>query len=222
MIENWKKAVDNKGVFGALLTDLSKAFDCLRHDLIIAKLNAYRVNDDALNLVISYFTKRKQRVKIENAYSSWNEIKSGVPQGSILGPLIFNIFIADLFLAMPNVNFASYADDNTPYAEGDSVNNVITSLEDIASKLFIWFENNCMKANPEKCHMLLSSDTDKKAKISSSFIKNSKTEKLLGITIDNKLRFEDHVNNMCKKASQKLNALARISTYMKLEKKSTI
>ena len=97
LIEKWKKSVDNGGVFGALFTDHSKAFDCLSHELLIAKLDAYGFDKSALKLVNRYLSTRKQRVKINDKYSSWNEILFGVPQGLILGPLLFNIFICDMF-----------------------------------------------------------------------------------------------------------------------------
>ena len=85
MLEKWKSAVDKGKVFGALLTDLSKAFDCLPHELIIAKLYAYGFNLPALKLMHSYLSHRKQRTKVNHAYSSREEILFGVPQGSILG-----------------------------------------------------------------------------------------------------------------------------------------
>ena len=87
LLEKWKTCVDQKQICGALLADLSKAFDCLPHDLIIAKLNAYGFSLSALRLIHDYLSNRKQRTKINLTYSSWEEILFGVPQGSILGSL---------------------------------------------------------------------------------------------------------------------------------------
>ena len=96
MIEKFKKSLDQKGEYAALLTDLSKAFNCLPHDLIIAKLHAYGFDKASLRLMHSYLTNWYQRVKINNSYSLWSPIKHRVPQGSILGPILFNIFLCEV------------------------------------------------------------------------------------------------------------------------------
>ena len=136
LIEKCKKSVDNGGAFGALLTDLSKAFDCLPHELLIAKLDAYGFDKCSLKLIHSYLSNRKQRVKVNDRYSSRSEMLFGVPQGSILGPLLFNIFICDMFYFLEDFDTANYADDTTPYCAGKSAEFVVNNLEQSSAILF--------------------------------------------------------------------------------------
>ena len=143
----------------------------------------------------------------------------GVPQGSILGPLLFNIFLCDLFLIMENIDITSYTDDNTPYTTGNSIEEVIQKLENATTTLFQWFSDNQMKSNPDKCHFLCNSNSELSLTIETQKIKNSKFEKLLGIKLDSKLNFNSHIHDICQKAGQKLNAIFRITPYMDFAKR---
>ena len=218
MMEKWKRSVDGGKVFDVLLTDLSKAFDCLDHELLIAKLNAYGFSLPALRLINDYLSNRRQRTRIGNSFSDWFEVILGVPQESILGPLLFNIFLADLFLVLKNVDIANFADDNTPFTSGNNIDDLTDPLEKVCSSLFKWFKDNLFNGNSDKCHLLVSSNEKTKINIGEFSIEKSDCEKLLGVKIDNKLTFDCHVSDMCKKANKKINALARIASFRNINK----
>ena len=177
---------------------------------------------NALNLVYDYLSYRKQTVKINETFSSWKNIEYGVPQGSILGPLLFNIHLCDLFYFLEDLDIASYADDTTIYTVKENKESVINALEASSLPLYTWFNNNFMKANSDKSHILLSCSEPSTALIDGSSIESNTKEILLGITIDRDLKFDEHVNNLCKKACQKLNALVRLAPFMNVDKKRMI
>ena len=218
MIEKIRMIRDNKGAFAAVLTDLLKAFDCIPHDLLIAKLKAYGFDEQALKFIMAYLNGRKQKVKVGSTFSDLLNIIFGVPQGSILGPLLFIIFVCDLFFVLSNVDCVSYADDTTPYVYGQNFDNVIDILETNMNDLFNWFSINGVIANSGKSHLLVSPFENKSIKIKNSEIVASRSELLLGLTIDSNLTFEEHINTLCKKANQKLHALS-IANYMTLDKR---
>ena len=145
----------------------------------------------ALRLVQNYLSNRKQRHKINTEYSLWEEILFGVAQGSILGPLLFYIFLWDLFMIMNNTELASHADDNTPYAVGNNIQELIVKLQNAPKALFQWFSDNQIKSNPDKC------STSKKVSLTveNKDINSSTHERLLGVKIDSKLWFNTHVDN---------------------------
>ena len=219
MLEKWKKAIDEGKLAGALLTDLSKAFDCLNHELLVAKLEAYGFDHASLTYIYSYLSDRKQRTKINKSFSEWSNITSGVPQGSILGPLLFNIYLNDIFYFIHNCDLANYADDTTPYSIQKTLDALFQCLNKDMSILMKWFKDNYLQLNPDKCKLLISKhEKNLSIKINENIIECSKSVKLLGITIDNMLNFEEHILKLCKKASAKLHVLARVSNFISQDK----
>ena len=131
MLEIWKNMLDKGGYVCAMFMDLSRAFDTIHHDLMIAKLGAYRFLQDALQFMRSYLINREQRVRVNSNFSTWEN------KGSILGPLLFNFFINDLFLFVTNSYLSNYADDNTLYAFGYNLEEIKNTLRfdfDLVSK----------------------------------------------------------------------------------------
>ena len=128
-----------------------------------------------------------------------------------------------MFLFTKGSNIVNYADDSTPYNCSNDINGFIEKLEDDSQILIRWFSNNALKANPDKFHMLLSNtNVNIKMKIDNYEIQNNKQIKLLGVTIDNKMKFEEHVSSLCTKASQKLHALSRVSAFMNVKQRRII
>ena len=133
------------------------------------------------------------------SFSLWEEIVFGAPQGSILGTLLFNIFLCNLFFIMKETNFSSYADDDTHYRTADTIEEVIDTIEEVikslerdSTMLFKWFSDNQMKANISKCHLLVNKKDEVVINLGETEIKNSEYEKLLGIKADTNLNFNEH------------------------------
>ena len=145
LIEKCRKVLDKQGFAGLLLTDSPKVFDCTDHELLIAKLHAFGFNIKSLELIHGYLYDRIQGIKINSSFSHWGNVQSGIPQGSIKGPLLFNIYICDLFSDIIDIDIANYTDDTTPYALDSKLENIVKLLEENADKLFDWFSNNLKK-----------------------------------------------------------------------------
>ena len=218
VIDDWKKSLDKKEIVGAIFMDLSKAFDCLPHNLTISKMNAYGMSASACELISSYLTGRKQRVKIGNTRSDWVALEKGVPQGSVLGPLLFNVFINDLFMFLEKCLLYNYADDNSMSKSSHNLREVLDCLQHDGDIAIQWFSDNGMQANPGKFHFMIMSPVDIPTQElvlnNSTIITSENLVKVLGVMIDNKLTFSKHVSMCCTKAARQLNALSRICRYL--------
>ena len=134
--------------------DLNKAFDTINHQLLLVELHAYGFSQQALAITCSHLSNRKQRIKINNVFSSCKDLILSVPQGSVIGPLLFNIYLNDLFIFLKDVGICNFADNITTYISDESLENVLKSLDKNSMFAIRWFENKYMKLNTDKCSLL--------------------------------------------------------------------
>ena len=154
LVESWRHDLDNKNSVGSVMMDLSRAFDSMPRGLLLAKLRAYGVDINACKLLYSYLSNRRQRVKLCNTRSDWIATYRGFPQGSGIGPLLYNIFGNDLFYFINTCSLYNYADDNTLSYSHTDVNDLLHVLKTDCKVAIEWFTCNYMKANPDKFQVL--------------------------------------------------------------------
>jgi len=213
LTEDIRKALDQGYCMGLIAMDLTKAFNVIPIGLFIAKIKAYGYSDSACKLMLSYLTNRSQRVKINESVSKWETPNKGVPQGSILGPLVFNIFMNDFLYLDFHSSIYNYADDNTLALMGDNFDVVKRNLELDAIRAVDWFMRNRMQANPEKFQVIFYGKNVPKSfcvKIGDIQIKALESIDILGVTLDNKLKFDLMVKEICRRAGSQINVLQRI------------
>ncbi|XP_065068178.1 uncharacterized protein LOC135693575 [Rhopilema esculentum] len=225
MLEDWKLKLDNDYIVGSVLMDLSKAFDGIPHDLLIAKLHAYGFDESSLVLIFPYLKRRLQAVRINDTYSDFQSVLSGVAQGSVLDPILFNFYINDLFYFIKKASLVNYADDNTLTHFSKDLPQSINDLEKEASIALAWLNQNEMIANPEKFHALLvrmdKGTIGHSISIQGKTINFEASVKLLGVTIDHKLNFDIHISELCKRAATQLNVLKRLKSFIGFDKKKS-
>ena len=222
LVEQWKRARDGHQCVAVLSTDMSKAFDSLHPRLMLNKLRAYGFEENTVNLLRSYLSNPQNRIRMGSQTSSWQVINGGCPQGSALGPLLWNIFQNDLAYEIKS-NLSMYADDHQIYEAGKDLANVKSSLSRNADKASNWYEDNMLKGNYNKYKTMTVQNkreiTNLTMSVQGNEIESTEKLNLLGVTIDSKLNFNHHINNVCKKASQRIGVLMRLKNLIPTEAK---
>ena len=177
-------------------------------------------------LIASYLSNRKQRVKLKDSKNSWSTIRRGIPQGSIIGPFLFNIFINDLFCFIDKCDLYNYADDNTLGSANKNIDTLKLDLIHDTKNILEWFTNNGLQANPQKFQTMFLSTHPTQSSIDIPInginIPTQDKVTLLGVTIDSKLKFNTHISKICSKASKQINVLRRMTNVLDVKSKLAI
>jgi hypothetical protein len=224
--DSWLSAINKTKpeITGSVFLDLKKAFDLVDHNILLMKLTKYFQNANTIALLNSYLTNRTQQVFLNGTFSSVCSVKCGVPQGSVLGPLLFGLFINDLplYLTNPNVISDLFADDNSMHSSASSIDIVESNLQQGLVDVSDWCKQNRMVLHPGKTKSMAVATRQKhqiqpltlNLFINSCMIEQVKEHKVLGITLDQTLSWKPHIDSVCKRLSQNLFLLSQLKFYL--------
>ena len=225
LLEEWRQHLDNNKVVGVFLWTYQKPSTA--YDLLIIKLAAYSVDENLLMYIYSYLSNSKQCVCINNVRSKFQNVISGVPQGSIVGPTLVNCFFNDLFYFIDKASVHNFADDNSLSVFESNIKNLKLILEPESKTAISCFQSNKMIVNPGKFQGIIIDEkkqnhTAEYISIDQKNIKTSSSIKLLGVHIDDKLNFNLHITKICRSAANQLHALIRLRMFLNFEEKKTL
>ena len=217
LVDNISLARDNKEITLGVFVDLSKAFDTVNHNILLQKLSLYGINGTTLSWFQSYLSSRKQLVCWNNTSSEQKLISCGVPQGSILGPLLFLIYINDLYLTSPKAFFILFADDSNIFLSGKDEQSLIIEMNHELSKIDSWFKANKLSLNVKKSSYMLFMPYNHSVNsslpnihINNNTLERVTVTKFLGILIDDKLNWKNHTALVSNKVSKNIGVIRRI------------
>lgn len=214
------KAIENKLLVLAIFVDFSKAFNSINHQTLIKKLEYYGFRGIFLDLLKTYLEFRRQKVVINTYTSTTMEINSGIPQGSILGPLLFNLYINDITTIDDSVKFIVYADDSSLFFTSSNTNELVSRCNHVLSKLHEWSTLNSLTINSTKTKAMLFQAKNKNAILSDDLIiGTSKIElvsctKSLGVIFDTHLTWNNHIEFISKKVAKAVGVLTRLRFFL--------
>ena len=224
IIDTWLNNINKDFINGAVFLDLRKAFDLVNHEILIKKLRQYLPNPLSISLLQSYLSNRTQLVSLNGSNSNYKNIPCGVPQGSILGPLLFCIYINDLPLHItnPNVFLDLFADDSSLHTSSKSIDHLNKCLQTSLDEIQYWCKDNKMLLHPDKTKSMIITTRQKRQlhdyklnlKVNKCDIEQVVSHKVLGIIIDQNLSWEEHINHLCKILSQNLFLLSKLKHYL--------
>ena len=226
LIDSWSKDIDSGKIISTVFLDLRKAFDLVDHDFLLHQLSIYHFLESSLVLMKSYSSNHSQCVRMGNNQSSFQNVNCGVPQGSILGPLLFLIYINDIGSRLHHSSIDLYADDSTLYAAGSNIRCLQSQLQADIDVVADWCEANNMLIHPKKSKcMVIGSPNRLKSldklylTIYSSRIEQVENQKVLGIYIDHNLSWKSQINYLCNKLKSKITLLSKINNYLTMDMK---
>ena len=200
-----------------MFLDFSKAFDTINHDILLYKLSHYGIRGKALEWFRSYLRDRKQFVSVQNENSSTKIVHCGVPQGSLLGPLLFIIYINDFHKSSDRLSFIHFADDSSIFFSHPNPNYLLGTINTELNHICDWIKANKLSLNLQKTNFMLFSNSIStlpgQVMLNNTVIEKVTQTKFLGVTIDEKLTWKPHTDNICKIISRNIGIINKLKSY---------